>query len=427
MITNRIPFFLRLAVAMSLSFMLLAGLTRAAGPTSQETGMNPAGQVFEINRDAAGNLWVSDSGAGEIRKVDPATGAYTVFQGLTDVIDARMDAAGNVWWSDSGNDELGRLSPGAGTVTKWSLPGTPLATAIDALGQVWLSDSFETVVHRFNPSSTTLYTYSIPDGGASEYILAHAGNLWLGDWVNSRILRLNPSSNLFTMWQLPTTAFPEGLAVDAQGHIWWADANLSELGRLVPASNQLTRYTLPAVGTPAMIAASGGSVWYTEDSNGTVGVLNPSVAGGVTSTALRTTASVPPTSTDLGSGTTSSITTSTGVAAWSAGALTLQTDSGGWTVYQLPAGASPWGITVNDGRVWIVDAGRQLLAWLCYWADLDCGCSVGAEDLAKAAGSWRCSIGDACFEPRADHNNDQITNIQDLMFFAGEWGWTCAP
>lgn len=35
--------------------------------------------------------------------------------------------------------------------------------------------------------------------------------------------------------------------------------------------------------------------------------------------------------------------------------------SGGWQMYQMPVGASPWGIAFESGKVWVVDNGRQVL------------------------------------------------------------------
>jgi hypothetical protein len=40
--------------------------------------------------------------------------------------------------------------------------------------------------------------------------------------------------------------------------------------------------------------------------------------------------------------------------------------------------------------------------------------------VAKAAKGWRCSIGQACYDPRIDYNHDAIINIQDIIAFTGK-------
>ena len=72
-----------------------AYLIVAANPPQEadpeETPLNIDGSAYEINIDAAGNLWISDYGADEIWQVNPATAAYTIYQGIQAPSDARRD------------------------------------------------------------------------------------------------------------------------------------------------------------------------------------------------------------------------------------------------------------------------------------------------------------------------------------------------
>ena len=147
--------------------------------------------------------------------------------------------------------------------------------------------------------------------GPVTYIVAQGADIWLGDGRNQRILKLDPTANLFTIWQLTGGAFPKGMAMEANGNLWWADEGLSRLGRLEPGINRLTAYPLPVGTQPEMIALSQGKAWYTELVSRTVGVLDPAVAAGSSSTLVKTTAPVTPACSNLGAGTSSSVSSST--------------------------------------------------------------------------------------------------------------------
>jgi virginiamycin B lyase len=341
-------------------------VAKADGITAQEGSLNPAGFAYEINPDTHGNLWISDDGANEVWQVHPATGVVTTYSGLDNASDARMDAAGMVWWTNAGSTDLGRISPGTSTVTIWTIPGIGnlWGIAFDDAGRVWTTNFMGGVVYRFTPASTEVCTYTVPDAGASSYILAQGGDIWLGDGQNHRILKLDPSANLFTIWQLAGGAHPQGLALEANGNLWWADENLPVLAQLQPGVGRMTAYTLPVGTQPEMIALSQGRVWYTEIFSGSVGMLNPAAATGASSTPVKTTAAVTPACSNVGAGTSTPVLSSTHTLTWTPTVYNQLVKSGGWTVYQMPPGGSPWGITVSDRAVWIVDQGRQKLAWL---------------------------------------------------------------
>jgi len=337
----------------------------ASDITAQETDLNPAGEVYEMNPDAAGNLWISDYGANQIWRVDPTTDAYTIYEDMTSAADARMDVSGDVWWTDVDNNDLGRISLSANEVTIWSLgaEGYPQGLAFDDAGHVWVADWYYPNLHRFDPASGELCTCTLPLAGSSFYILARGGHVWLGDWYNGRILKFDPSSDQLTWWEIAgLNALPMGLAFDASNNLWWADMGLDAIARLEPTIDLQTTYTLPVGSDAKMIAiANDGLVWYTESVSGTVGSLNPAQAGGVSSTLAKTTIAVALSCSDLGAGTTSSIDTQSGTATWLDADLTTLVEGGGWRVYQLPTNGSPYGVASSVNSTFVVDQGRQKL------------------------------------------------------------------
>jgi streptogramin lyase len=359
-------------IGLGLALGLLVSITAASDPKVHEMNLTPGGDVYEVNPDARGDLWLSDYDTSQVWQLKPSTGAYTVYQGLHSASDARMDATGNVWWTDYDGGNLGRISLGTSTVTTWTLPGanSPWGIAFDSAGQVWVTNQNVPLVYRFNPTSTQVCTYAMPDNGESNYIVSHAGGLWLGDKFNGRILKLDPVANQFTRWQLSAGAQPWGqLTVDGSGNIWWPDMRLRTLARLELAANRVTAYNLPLDVRPRMVAVSGESVWYTAYTgtssmpiSGTFGVLYPPAASGISVTVISSTQAVISSCSDLGAGISSSASISTGIATWGPGVVTPTVNSASWIAYQLPSGAIPWGIAIREG-VWVADQGRDKLIW----------------------------------------------------------------
>jgi streptogramin lyase len=355
---------LLLVSALLLLALLAFAVTIGADLPAQEVALNEEGTVYEINPGPQGLLWISDYGAEEIWALDPASGAYTVFQDAGRVSDARRAADGSVWWVDQVDDSLGRLWPDSGQVTVWKIPGATglFGTAIDGNGHVWVTQYFGARVYRFAVESSTLCTYTLGTLGGSNYIVADGTDIWLGDWINDRIHRLDSGSGTLTSWALPVDSSPEGLAFEGSGHFWWADPDLHHLARLEPDLDRLTTYPLPLGSTAHMLAVSGNRLWYTEDSRRTLGRLDPSVASGTSQILSTSTTSLTPTCSEISPDSTATLSSSTGTASWAGSTYTLAHDAAGWWIHDLPADGYPWGVAASGSGLWMVDNGRQVLA-----------------------------------------------------------------
>jgi streptogramin lyase len=226
-------------LALAALLLLLWGVASAGGVTGHEAELNQTGEAYEVNRDHAGDLWVSDDGADEVWQIHPPTGAYTVYQRLSNASDARMGGAGMVWWTDASFEpKLGRISIQAGKVTTWTLPDAGLiwGLAFTEDGLVWTTDVNYGQLYSFAPGDGQLCGYALPDAGASDYVVSSGTVLWVGDYWNARIVRLDPAADEFSSWPLPVDAAPEGLAVSENGDLWWADNSRGELRRLEPGA-----------------------------------------------------------------------------------------------------------------------------------------------------------------------------------------------
>ena len=355
-----VPLFLGLAGLIA----LLGLISRARADLSvQETDLNPAGVAFELSLDSQGMLWISDWGAGEIRRVNPATGAYTIFQVGGGPSDARSDGEGLVWWADFSGNRLGRLSVADGEASLWEIPGTTrlYGTGLDADGNIWVTDASGPHLYRLAPASSTLCTFTLPLDGLSDYLVVDGRHIWLGDWQNGQIDRLDVESETFAQWDLPADSYPEGMALDGNGNLWWADPILGQLARLEPGANRLITYTQSVIGSPVMFSLAGEQAWYT-DQGQSVGRLDPRLAPGTVITVPYNSEPAIPSCAPQLPPATNTVTVTIGQAAWNTVTYTTLFDQNGWQVFQLPAGSSPWGIVAAEDAVWVVDTDRRVLA-----------------------------------------------------------------
>lgn len=376
-----------------LALLLLIGTATVAAVdlAVQEASLTPSGQAYEINRGPTGTLYVSDSQAGEIWRIDPTTGGYTVYQGITPQ-DAKPDGDGNIWWTD-GAEVFGRIDVQAGTKTTWA-----------------------------------------------------AG----------RLMRFNVRSYALDTWQLTGNHNPVGMAVDSSHNLWWADApaglrarrtepgrtmpavptTIGSLNRLAPSANQLTTYALPAGSNPQWVTLAGSAVWYSENDPGTIGALDPALAHGTQTLVTLSNQMLSPSCVNVNASSPSSVSTRTGTLSFAQGAWSPLLNGNGWTIFQAPAGASPFGLANHVGTIWITDRGRQMLIkttpGVCYPFDVQpntnhanpvaCDGDVDIADVETVAACFAQPISAIC--PAAlDFNNSGMIDVADITLVAQAWGW----
>jgi sugar lactone lactonase YvrE len=269
-----------------------------------------------IALDAAGDLFIAVSGGDVVQKVDRATGTITTVAGtgiagfsgdggpatsveLNYPSGVAVDAAGDVFIADTGNQRVRKVDPD-GTITTVAGDGTkgfsgdgggatsaeldhPSGIAVDASGNLYIADVAFDRVRKVDVSGkiTTVAGSGDPnglgDGGPATsaslynpYAVAvdPAGNLFIADTGHNRIRKVDAAGIITTVAGDGNSAFsgdggaatsaeldyPVGMAFDAAGDLLISDSSNNRI-RMVDAAGTIT--TLAGEGSPGF-AGDGG-------------------------------------------------------------------------------------------------------------------------------------------------------------------------
>jgi uncharacterized protein (TIGR03437 family) len=236
--------------------------------------------------DRAGNLYIVDTGNNRVRKVTSNGAMSTVAGGgpggvlgdggpainamLDDPFGVAVDAAGNLYIADTGNNRIRKVTPAgaistiAGTGSQgFSGDGGPAASAalslpdgvaVDAAGNLYIADTGNNRIRKVTPNGTinTLngsgpaVTLNSPSGVA----LDAAGNLFIADAGNYRIRMLTANGVISTVAGTGASGFsgdggpaaaaalsePSAVAVDAAGNVYLADTYNHAIREVLPSS-----------------------------------------------------------------------------------------------------------------------------------------------------------------------------------------------
>lgn len=203
------------------------GYTGDAGPAPAATLNLP----HELRFDAAGNLFIADTGNNAVRRIDAQTriittvvggkpGGYTGDGGPANAATLRgphsiqFDAAGNLFVCDVGNHAIRHIDHATGVITTLAGTGKPGPTPDGA------------------PLAGT------PLNNPRSLDVDRDGNLWLVTREGNQVLKLDLKAGIirhiagngasgFTGHggpaKLATLSGPKGIALDAAGNVWLAD------------------------------------------------------------------------------------------------------------------------------------------------------------------------------------------------------------
>jgi sugar lactone lactonase YvrE len=217
-----------------------------SSPATQSALKLPLGEAT----DAAGTLYISDTGGNRIRKVDLAGNITTIanssgvaglsgdggsaaFAEINQPSAIAIDGAGNIVFADTGNSAIreinaftGKISTVAGTLGSAGYNGdghaataaslsSPQGLAFDASGNLYIADTGNNCIRKVSASSQTITTVAgngsggfSGDGAAAisaqfdqpwSVTVAVSGNLYIADFGNNRIRKIDMAGVVTTV------------------------------------------------------------------------------------------------------------------------------------------------------------------------------------------------------------------------------------
>lgn len=293
------------------------GYTGDGGPAAQATLHSPEGLAI----DAAGNLYIADSGNNAIRKIDTNGNISTVAGGngsgnsgdgglatqakLNQPFGVAVDAAGNVYIADTDNHEIrkidvstGMISDVAGISGSFGYTGdggaatsakinTPYGVAVDPHGDLYIADTNNNVIRMVDTEGTI---HTIAGNGTSglsgdnglptsaelnhpRYVAVDAvGTVYISDTFNNEVRVIDGTGNIkafagngtsgTTVEGLAASATnigtPGGIALDPQGNVYFSNEGDSIINKVSTNGNTYFPTTL-ATETSNPLLGGGGS------------------------------------------------------------------------------------------------------------------------------------------------------------------------
>ena len=239
-----------------------AGYTGDNGPALQAEVNRPSGLAI----DAAGNLYIADSGNNAIRKIDASGNITTIAGGssgssgdgglatqakFNQPNGVAVDGAGNIYIADTGNHKIRKIDASTGNINtvagspSFGYTGdgraatsatlnSPQGVAVDSNGVIYIADTNNNVVRKVDTDgniSTVAGTgtagFSGDGGAATSAELNHpyyvavdtVGNLYIADSFNNEVRKVDGSGNIKAFAGTGTSGSPTSGAVAASSSI----------------------------------------------------------------------------------------------------------------------------------------------------------------------------------------------------------------
>jgi len=226
-----------------------------------------------------------------------ATYEYWKVPGLSSPYDVTMDEYGYVWFTEYRSGEIGVFDPRGGIFREYSISptGRPQGIAYDGI-YIWYVDGYRSVVGYTRASApSTFYELKLPmDAEPTDVAPYNSTIVWVTLPRNQSVALLNVSdtSKPLRIFGLPNrgtlTPTPRFIIFVEGSGCWYTDDGRGVIGQIPLAYSpkrallvdHIREWILSEGRKPWDIAADTyGRIWYTDPSNGLIGMLNPATNG----------------------------------------------------------------------------------------------------------------------------------------------------
>jgi streptogramin lyase len=210
--------------------------------------------------DHRGSVWFASFGAGNVGRLDLASGRVTEYVPKTPGIRPHgitVGADGTVWYSAMPYG-IGRIDPRTGAMEEFKAPdptesarGTPHTIIVARDGKVWFSELSNGSITRFDPETRGFRRYQIEERSGPYGILEREDNVfWFVLSRASKIGFLDANTGKIRTWSTPTlNANPQRFRFDSTGRLWFGEYGAGKIGVFDPKTETMTEYPLPSGGS----------------------------------------------------------------------------------------------------------------------------------------------------------------------------------
>ena len=226
----------------------------SVGDSQQVAVLPPKSVPTGITTGPDGNLWFTNSGSGQIGKLDALTHQVSLVNlpnpgckpvGITTGPD------GNLWFTEEVDGKLGVMTTAGVLNNEFPVGNGPTAIVTGSDGNLWSTLQAGNQIARMTPGGTVAL-YALPTANAAPTGITRSpdGNVWFTEQGAAQIGQISPAGTV-TEWKVQTptggvTPVPVGITSTSDNAIWYSD----------PANNVIAKF-LPAKQTPTTSTARG--------------------------------------------------------------------------------------------------------------------------------------------------------------------------
>ncbi len=190
----------------------------AVGAASQTTFASGLYYPYGLAFDSSGNLFEADEGSGNIYKFTPGGSQSTFASGLNNPFGLAFDSSGNLFEADAASGNIYKFTPNGSRSTFASGLSAPLCLSFDGNGNLYEGGVGSGIIYKFTPNGTRSIFAS---GLADSYGLAVDGSGDVFAAGDSIIYKFTPDGSQSTF--ASGLSYPFGLAFDSNGNFFEAD------------------------------------------------------------------------------------------------------------------------------------------------------------------------------------------------------------